>query len=619
MNCNSIFIMFVQRCFLTLKKSYHQSVTCRIFQRIYAFFSSAWRNSFILTRLSKACAGGVGKVWNITAFFFSIPQKISSFFRLEHLVRESKILQEIHSFSANILALNTQILSALLFGFGVGGACGDMLVRHDFSLFLLIPLFFGILFRCFRIDLTAVITESKLVSLFEYSFGITIPCPKHISENGRLFAVLLGLLCGAVSSFRILIGIALMIAAIGALLVLYRPFIGVVCCVIFAPFVPTMALVGLLGLTFASLILYSMIHSDFHYRLDWVGVLILLFVAVTGLSVVTSYHRMNSAMVCGVTVLFMMIYFCVINTATDKNSLSLLLKLFVISGCLVAGYGILQYLFGWGADVRNAWLDEEMFEDTKFRVYSTLENPNVLGEYLLLVGFVAGGLLCSVKKYWQKFVYFGMTAVIFLCLILTQSRGCWLGFMVGLAMYITSFNGKFWGFLPFMLVAFPFVIPQSILNRFASIGNLNDSSSSYRVFIWLGTLNMLRDFWLSGVGMGEEAFNNIYPLYSYNAIIAPHSHNLYLQIIVHSGIPALAIFIAMMWISVRYSVSVYRSCGKRSEWGILSVAIGCGILAFLFQGIFDYVFYNYRVMMLFWSVIGIASALWHTGKEEAYD
>ena len=43
----------------------------------------------------------------------------------------------------------------------------------------------------------------------------------------------------------------------------------------------------------------------------------------------------------------------------------------------------MQYAFGWTTS--NAWIDEEMFEDATMRVYSTLGNPNVLGEYLLLV------------------------------------------------------------------------------------------------------------------------------------------------------------------------------------------------------------------------------------------
>lgn len=286
---------------------------------------------------------------------------------------------------------------------------------------------------------------------------------------------------------------------------------------------------------------------------------------------------------------------------------------------MVAVYGILQYVMGWGTNVVNAWLDEEMFEDTKFRVYSTLENPNVLGEYLLLVCFACGGLICTLKKEWQKIVYIGILAISFVCLILTQSRGCWLGFMVGFALFITVTNGRLWGFLPLCLVALPFVIPQSIVDRFASIGNLDDSSTSYRVFIWLGTLQMLKDFWIGGVGMGEQAYNSIYPFYSYNAIVAPHSHNLYLQLLVHSGIPALLMFAGIIWMSIRSLVHVYRVNGKRSEWGLLSAAVGCGIIAFLFQGIFDYVFYNYRVMMLFWAFLGIAGSFWHNGKEHEND
>ena len=67
--------------------------------------------------------------------------------------------------------------------------------------------------------------------------------------------------------------------------------------------------------------------------------------------------------------------------------------------------------------------------------------------------------------------------------------------------------------MPIIIVFLPFIIPETMVERMMSVGNLGDSSTSYRVFIWLGTLEMLKNFWLGGIGMGEGAFRTVYPLY----------------------------------------------------------------------------------------------------------
>ena len=112
-------------------------------------------------------------------------------------------------------------------------------------------------------------------------------------------------------------------------------------------------------------------------------------------------------------------------------------------------------------------------------------------------------------------------------LALTYSRGCYL------ALIFIFFLVVCWGarqllvFVPFVIAAMPFVMPESIINRFASILNFADSSTSYRMSIWLGTLNMLENFLFLGIGLGQEAFTSIYTQYQMNQIFAPHAHNLF--------------------------------------------------------------------------------------------
>ncbi|MGN0107731.1 MAG: O-antigen ligase family protein, partial [Hominilimicola sp.] len=239
-------------------------------------------------------------------------------------------------------------------------------------------------------------------------------------------------------------------------------------------------------------------------------------------------------------------------------------------------------------------------------------NPNVLGEYLLLVLPVAAVYMLKYKwKELSKWTYGAMFLVLALCLVLTQSRGCWIGFMVSVMIFVTFYEGKWWGLIPLVLCILPFVLPQTIIDRLMSVGNMEDTSTSYRVYIWMGTLGMMKHYWLGGIGMGEAAFAQVYPFFSYNAIIAPHSHNLFLQLLVEAGISGLGVFIIMQIVFTKKMSVVYRSADKKSENSMLALALASGVLGFLVQSMFDYTFYNYRVMAVFFMIMGLGMALRH--------
>ena len=148
------------------------------------------------------------------------------------------------------------------------------------------------------------------------------------------------------------------------------------------------------------------------------------------------------------------------------------------------------------------------------------------------------------------------------------------------------------------LMFMPFVLPDTIINRFMSIGDMSDSSTSYRVYIWMGSLAMLKDYWISGIGLGETSFNTIYPLYSYNNIEAPHSHNLYLQIVSQFGIMGLIMFLAIV-----YNFYKDTTISMLKKKNILLAGIIAGLTGFFLESMFDYTWYNYRVILIFWMVL----------------
>ena len=136
-----------------------------------------------------------------------------------------------------------------------------------------------------------------------------------------------------------------------------------------------------------------------------------------------------------------------------------------------------------------------------------------------------------------------------------------------------------------------------------------DSSTSYRVYIWIGTIAMLKDYFLSGVGLGTSSFNLVYPLYAYNDIVAPHSHSLYLQLLVEYGFVGFIVFAGIIYNFYKETIISYI---KEKNW-IIAASIAA-ITGFLIQSATDYTFYNYRVILVFWTVLAFGISM--TKREE---
>ena len=61
-----------------------------------------------------------------------------------------------------------------------------------------------------------------------------------------------------------------------------------------------------------------------------------------------------------------------------------------------------------------------------------------------------------------------------------------------------------------LLLLMPFILPASLWARIASSVTMSDSSSLYRVSIYTAALDIIRHYWVTGIGIG--AFNQIYVL-----------------------------------------------------------------------------------------------------------
>jgi putative inorganic carbon (HCO3(-)) transporter len=119
---------------------------------------------------------------------------------------------------------------------------------------------------------------------------------------------------------------------------------------------------------------------------------------------------------------------------------------------------------------------------------------------------------------------------------------------------------------------------------------------------------MLKDYWVTGFGLGNEIFRRLvqtYPLHS--KMIPAHSHNLFLQIWLEAGITGfVSIMCYMAGLFKRAVKAVVRP--KDIYLGNTILAGLCGFIAICVAGLADHIWFNPRVMLLFWSVAGIITA-----------
>ena len=438
---------------------------------------------------------------------------------------------------------------------------------------------------------------------------------ERIINNKRLeiFAVLLGAVLGILG---FLLPLKLFVLAVGGIagliLVLWRYEIGVYVAVGLIPLAPTMALAGLIMLTLVSYLLKLYREKSFKLKLAPMDYFVFLFGLALLYSTITSYTLKSSVLVLMMHIAFIAFYFIVTNTIRTRKQLFSLAAVLVLATSLAALYGLYQYKFV--GSTSEAWVDTTLFEDIKSRVGSTFENPNVFGEYLVLIIPVTISMLWGSKNWFSRIAALGLGLVMLAALAVTYSRGAYVGLVIALGLFAVLRDRRFVFLGVVGLFLLPFVLPPSVINRFASIGNLQDTSSSYRISVWLGSLRIAKDFWPSGIGLGIEPFKLIYPKYSLTAAYAHHSHNIYIELLIETGIVGFILFLAM--IAVFYKeifTGFYKTRDKFISTFI--IAVGAGLAGYLAQGMVENIWYNYKVLMSFWVMLALGMATRELAKE----
>ncbi len=602
-----------------LNRWYEASSVAKAFNKVWDTLGQAFHGSFIHRFF---LPGKREAIWDNSIFgkILNLPQKFILFLqrklsvKINSYIDNSMICRGVLSWANASVRLYG--IFFLTFGIVLGIARYNQLLTLAVSSFaVIVGIFFILIDRSINELTGGSWIVKRICELFDYALPKET---KHLSttKNQLIIAGILGVFLAVVCY---IVGIKYfafgMTAVVGLVfLVMYLP-LGVFLTVAFSPFLPTMLLAGLGILCAVIFVLHAIKNSDFKFSRCSMNVVVTFFIIALLWGCINSFDAISSVRQVMVHISFIIFYFVVINTIRTKKVWLALVKTFLLSALLVAIYGVIQNFTG--VSSTESWIDEEMFTDIKVRVYSFFNNPNVLGEFLVLTIPVMVALIWNRVREEYKTIFGISLIVMAACMIFTWSRGAWLGMLIAVAAFL-AISDKRWIFVGILaLVLVPVALYLSgnsaIVERVLSIGNTADTSTAYRVSIWRASIKLLKDFWLPGIGVGSDAYKAVYPVYALTgADFALHSHNLYLQFWVETGIIGIVSLLALMkaFIKNTFSVSVVRNI-KKCDVAKLTVALCAGFIGFMVQGLTDYVWYNYKILMIFWIIIalGISGSL----------
>ncbi len=607
--------MVVKNIFLSVFAIIVNCYNHSIFEKIFSNIAEGIKKSFSNSRIVKFFKTLKNKrMWkeSFSARVVCSPFAICRRFYHKNCVKIEKIKEEsvFLNFISDLLKIHLKDYATVLLAMGTGMLFAmSVFAKWTEPVYIFMTaavLVVGMYFSLANLTVANLFSKSHIVQIFRKIF-IGDTDDKKAWEIKRIphmaavmtIAIIFGFVSMIINPLGLVIGVA---GALVLLAILIKPCVGVFLFVPASAILPTMALVGLIGITGVAYILHLLFSKNASYVSTpfqpWIAILsgVLVYASIT------SVTPFSSIKILFVYLAFTFSYVLIVNNIKSKSQWRSLVILLILSATAVALYGIYQNFFV--AQTTQSWVDGEMFEEIKTRVYSTLDNPNVLGQYFIMMMPIAFSLLVAIRGNYNKLLYAICNCLMFACLIYTWSRGAWVGVVIGIGFFVLIKDRRWLVLCIAALFIVPSVLPASILNRLLSIGNLEDSSTAYRVAVWLGSINLLKDYWFTGIGLGPDAFLKIYPQYALGgADFALHSHNFYLQWIVDMGVMGLITYIGIIVTGFSRIASIKGK--KNSLIKNVLLAMAGGLLGYLFHGMAENLWYNYRMILVFWVYFGI--------------
>ena len=271
------------------------------------------------------------------------------------------------------------------------------------------------------------------------------------------------------------------------------------------------------------------------------------------------------------------------------------------------------------------------------RAHGTFEQPNPYGGYLALVLPLALALALAAPRRGLRLAGFGASAALGLGILLSLSRGAWLGTLAALSVVwllesqrnrLRAIALAYVGLTATLIALILGLIPAAILARFTDLfvygsrlvqelragPNPDNWAILERVSQWYAGWQMLANNPFLGVGIGNypKAYET-YALPGWPTGVG-HAHNYYLNLAAEGGLLTFVAFLFFMGLAWRLAIRTWRQAPD--NWGrMLALGLMGSLAAFTAHSLVDSLFVH-SIGILLGILFGILSALGSAAFEQ---
>lgn len=310
----------------------------------------------------------------------------------------------------------------------------------------------------------------------------------------------------------------------------------------------------------------------------------------------------------------------------SRQHKSTLIRGLIILGCFEAGYGIVQYLTGW-----HKIFTYTNVHDLLDATGTYINRNHFAGLLELILPFVLASAFYSLQKgsgvsrpdgrrapsqpsaRYQALFYLFLLSIMSVALVFSRSRGGIIAATFSLIFIALlgqlRIRRKGWMlsvvFFLTLIIGYGFWIGLNpVLFRFEKMGQRNFLQMEGRVQIWQDTLELVREYPLTGTGLGT--FPTAYRRYQTGSLdkFVNHAHNDYLEFTSDTGLPGVALlFLPILYLFIRMIVSFLNDSHRYRR----SILLGCigSTLALLIHSTMDFNLQMPANALVFAVVLGI--------------
>lgn len=295
-----------------------------------------------------------------------------------------------------------------------------------------------------------------------------------------------------------------------------------------------------------------------------------------------------------------MLFWLIANQPSSSWRRRAYLAALLVAAAVVSWLGAREYV-----------LQRVIGRNPSWRIFATFFNPNELAGFLALVIPLAGAAFLASRSAALRIVTGFAALLLVIALLLTGSRGGWLGFALGMFAFALLAGAAFrrtrlalaTGVAVVALALLvSLAVPPLRARLFGSLSG-EQSSNMFRYLTWKGAATMVAAHpWL---GVGPDAFEFAYPRYAVGGFTRM-AHQNYLQVAAEMGIPGGIAFLWMLGAFFWLAGKGFRKLRDR-ESRLLCAACIAGVLAFAMHSLLDYGWYIGAIELTVFALFGLAA------------